>query len=760
MKFTTRSLVAAAAVTPLLAAGQAGAALQFTEFLVGGTGTENTFFEFTAGSTADLGPGAALLVINGSESSAGLIDQVLDLNIDFSPSSGNTFPSNNLFFAQSGEITNAQPGDQTGANPFLPAPSADTFFLGGGPFFFPVTSPSATYILAQGFTGAVGDDIDSNNDGTIDASIGWTADDAITLLDSSNNLADQVSSGATPAFTSVAYADDFGGIVFDQTFDENVGISPDGPDGFFRDTNGVPAVFDVNVEDDGLGFDGSTNLGGPNADEEIIAAIPDGNGGFDFVDTEIPSDSDPNTSGDQGPLLSPGNPSTITFTPDNLDQDPLPEPVPPSTTDLTDQVNFGTDIVTPAAPKIAGTSFEAEAGDTYAVLDEVTETADFNGDGDLTDYFIGFVSELVEGVDINGDGDTSDVEFVGYIEDATDGEDDGALSGVGNATGNGVATNTVVPLLNSSGDTEVQEGPDDIDGTADDVVLPSQGAVLNSTSASDTAGDLGFTSNYVDTRSTFESGLSDGDIVGVSQEDFLNFTDTPTDNRDGDNVFILSDTDGTVEVTFDAVDLSGIEGGQFSILIGVEDTGYEVDDELDIDLIYTLIDGSIVVVDALTLSGESGGIDLLDIFGDLVEDEGNGRANAQGLGQFITDIPDAAQSVQAVVGFSSSSGAENLLFDNVEFFGNAATFATGDFDEDGDIDIVDVDLLFANFGDAAFDLNLDDDATADDVAVLLAGVFDTVVGDANLDGLVETGDLAILAGNFNGNVTSYADGDF
>ncbi|MEM6333476.1 MAG: N-acetylmuramoyl-L-alanine amidase [Planctomycetota bacterium] len=84
----------------------------------------------------------------------------------------------------------------------------------------------------------------------------------------------------------------------------------------------------------------------------------------------------------------------------------------------------------------------------------------------------------------------------------------------------------------------------------------------------------------------------------------------------------------------------------------------------------------------------------------------------------------------------------------------------GDFDADGDIDIDDVDLLLSNMGNADYDLTGNGVTNTNDVMHMLEDILGTKSGDANLDGKIDTADLAILASNFGGAAASYAEGDF
>ncbi|MHC4986163.1 MAG: PEP-CTERM sorting domain-containing protein, partial [Planctomycetota bacterium] len=81
----------------------------------------------------------------------------------------------------------------------------------------------------------------------------------------------------------------------------------------------------------------------------------------------------------------------------------------------------------------------------------------------------------------------------------------------------------------------------------------------------------------------------------------------------------------------------------------------------------------------------------------------------------------------------------------------------GDFDNDGDVDTNDIDLLCDNLGNSAFDLDGDGDADEDDFVYLIENLVEltdgsgrtgTQVGDFNLDGLINATDLAIMNPNF------------
>ncbi|MEO0586620.1 MAG: PEP-CTERM sorting domain-containing protein [Planctomycetota bacterium] len=153
-------------------------------------------------------------------------------------------------------------------------------------------------------------------------------------------------------------------------------------------------------------------------------------------------------------------------------------------------------------------------------------------------------------------------------------------------------------------------------------------------------------------------------------------------------------------------------------------------------------------------------IDLLSMFGEVPTGVRMSAIITNGGGDFASN--------QTLPG--QGDGAANLGGDYENITLGVVTIGTitdpgllGDLDSDGDLDVADLDLLGAFIGEGTTpeegDIDDDGDVDVDDISAWLALV-GTVNGDANLDLQVETGDLAILAGNFNSSVSSYAQADF
>ncbi|MHC4562200.1 MAG: S8 family serine peptidase [Planctomycetota bacterium] len=117
------------------------------------------------------------------------------------------------------------------------------------------------------------------------------------------------------------------------------------------------------------------------------------------------------------------------------------------------------------------------------------------------------------------------------------------------------------------------------------------------------------------------------------------------------------------------------------------------------------------------------------------------------------DMPNPPVPTTHLVTLEPNGSASGLAF------GNRAVGMTADFSGDGSVDNLDIDALYANLGNPAYDLDGDGDADTADVDVLIHDILNTEYGDANMDGLVDATDLAIFKASFGGNGL-WAEGNF
>ncbi|MEM6333861.1 MAG: peptidylprolyl isomerase [Planctomycetota bacterium] len=126
-----------------------------------------------------------------------------------------------------------------------------------------------------------------------------------------------------------------------------------------------------------------------------------------------------------------------------------------------------------------------------------------------------------------------------------------------------------------------------------------------------------------------------------------------------------------------------------------------------------------------------------------------GDATAQ-LGSAYSDLP--------VEDFDAGLTVGNLVSYTIDVVGTL-----GDLNDDDTLDGSDLDLLAANLGTGSTfgegDIDFDGDVDVDDLTAWL-NLLDTVPGDANLDQVVDTSDLAILAASFGTSGTGYTQADF
>ncbi|MBT8219045.1 MAG: hypothetical protein KJP00_04440 [Bacteroidia bacterium] len=157
------------------------------------------------------------------------------------------------------------------------------------------------------------------------------------------------------------------------------------------------------------------------------------------------------------------------------------------------------------------------------------------------------------------------------------------------------------------------------------------------------ATEIGVDASYFATRD-MGSGLTDGDFVGVS--DFAGVVGAFTDGTQG---YQMSDCDGKMRATFDAIDISSFTTATVSLDIFVQSTGWESDDAIRI---WVVGDGG-TEIDILNTNG----MDLDDNFGEL-----------EGIWTTLSMSVSGNSSVQLIVELDSNSGSESIYLDNVQFF--------------------------------------------------------------------------------------------
>jgi hypothetical protein len=197
----TRSLSSAAAACACLAAAAANAQVQFNEVLVNPPGTDNgtEFIELKSSSPNYDMSGLTIVIIEGDCDAgcvAGTIDQALSLN-------GRSTGSNSLFLWRDGATT------------LNPAPDLNTSIFVQD-FAPDLENGSNTWLIVEGFSGAVAQDLDTNNDGVLDATPWTRVLDALGYKDGNSRP------------THFQYASQLGGLdITDNVLPEPDGFTPD-----------------------------------------------------------------------------------------------------------------------------------------------------------------------------------------------------------------------------------------------------------------------------------------------------------------------------------------------------------------------------------------------------------------------------------------------------------------------------------------------------------------------------------------------------
>ena len=170
--------------------------------------------------------------------------------------------------------------------------------------------------------------------------------------------------------------------------------------------------------------------------------------------------------------------------------------------------------------------------------------------------------------------------------------------------------------------------------------------------------ELGYQASWAPSANS-GSGLTDGDYVGVT--DYTGEVGAYLDGRLG---YQMSDTDGAMTLTLDAIDPTGLTA---AVSYFLADTTYEDDDSVSIDFV-----GSLSTVSLVSASGVS----ATDAAG------GDGMEALAGAWTTVSADISAAGTGSLVITFDSNAGSEALYLDNVYF---TTSYVVLDADDDNDM---------------------------------------------------------------------------
>jgi len=194
---------------------------------------------------------------------------------------------------------------------------------------------------------------------------------------------------------------------------------------------------------------------------------------------------------------------------------------------------------------------------------------------------------------------------------------------------------------------------------------PGQGTVEHI----NTGNELGFVSVFTPSRSgsAGSSGLSDGDTVGVYNASMI-VSSTDVASWSTGNAYVIEDTDGMLTITFDTVNLSGTTNPRFQMVLWVDSTSYEFNDNANDRIYFRLeVDNGASTINILDSDGGgSGGSGASGNDMDLL------TYNSINCEYTITNIDVdltsyVGSTVQLIIEADFNTSFEKIIIDSIQF---------------------------------------------------------------------------------------------
>ena len=232
-----------------------------------------------------------------------------------------------------------------------------------------------------------------------------------------------------------------------------------------------------------------------------------------------------------------------------------------------------------------------------------------------------------------------------------------------------------------------------VDSVANGGQLTNNGANNPSTGAPTQFG-LGYQSFWFDTR-----GEGVGPVTSNDSSDFIgansfSASNAPTVNPTGEAYapgeqynFQFNDTDGRVDLVFEAIDFTGFGGVTLDLNYWINNTGFESDDRF-----------------AVALSDSSTSVTALEILGDDLElaaapDTTTWSLLSVDIDNLIETAGLDESEIVLTVSVDTNSSSENIFIDDVAVTATTVEFARQDFDEVGAASAVNPTQTFDSVAD-------------------------------------------------------------